>query len=121
MSNFDFPEEVLLIDTLDITNCIFEDKKTDIKAISKQIWEGSRNVFLSSIPGFLEKIGIKFNDDQCSGIKDILHSWIEDSVETVIFYIPRTTLREIRGKLAKRMREDYQTTFRYMSMFPKEI
>lgn len=26
-----------------------------------------------------------------------------------------------KGLLAKRMREDYQTTFRYMSMFPKEI
>ena len=26
-----------------------------------------------------------------------------------------------KGLLAKRMRDDYQTTFRYMSMFPKEI
>jgi len=104
MGSFDFPQEVLLIDTLDITNCIFEDKKTDINAISKQIWEGSRNVFLSSIPAFLEKIGIKFNEDQCSGIKDILHSWTDDNVDTVIFYIPRTSLREIRGKLARRMR-----------------
>jgi hypothetical protein len=90
---FEFPENILFIDTLDVTNCILDDRKREIEYIAKNIWEGSKNIF-----SFL------FGDDGCHGIKDILDDWLQEGIVSVIFYIPRETAKEIRDSLIKKMR-----------------
>jgi hypothetical protein len=90
---FEFPENILFIDTLDVTNCILDDRKRDIEYIAKNIWEGSTNIF-----SFI------FGNDGCHGIKDILDDWLQEGIVSVIFYIPRETAKEIRDNLIKKMR-----------------
>ncbi len=90
---FEFPENILFIDTLDVNGCILDDRKRDIDYIAKNIWEGSRNIF-----SFL------FGGDECYGIKDILDDWLKEGIVSVIFYIPRESAKEIRDNLIKKMR-----------------
>ena len=90
---FEFPENILFVDTLDVTNCVLDNKKRDINYIAKNMWEGSRNIF-----SFI------FGDDGCHGIKDILDDWLQEGIVSVIFYIPRETAKEIRDSLIKKMR-----------------
>jgi len=90
---FEFPDSVLFIEALDITGCVLDGKKEDIDLISKHIWEGSRNIF-----------SFFFGDDGCNGMKDILNDWMQESIQSVIFYVPRTTGKEIRASLTKKMR-----------------
>jgi len=90
---FEFPEHILFVDTLDVVECVLDDKKRDIDYIAKNIWEGSRNIF-----SFL------FGDDGCHGIKDILDDWLQEGIVSVIFYIPRESAKEIRNSLVKKMR-----------------
>ncbi len=90
---FEFPENILFIDTLDVTNCVLDNRKRDIDYIARNIWEGSKNIF-----SFI------FGDDGCHGIKDILDDWLQEGIVSVIFYIPRETAKEIRDGITKRMR-----------------
>jgi len=90
---FEFPDSILFVDTLDVTNCVLDDRKRDIDYISRNIWEGSKNIF-----SFI------FGDDGCHGIKDILDDWLQEGIVSVIFYIPRETAKEIRDALIKKMR-----------------
>jgi len=90
---FEFPDNILFVDTLDVTGCVLDDKKRDIDYIAKNIWEGSRNIF-----SFI------FGDDGCHGIKDILDDWLQEGIVSVIFYIPRESAKEIRNSLIKKMR-----------------
>lgn len=90
---FEFPEDILFIDTIDVTNCVLDNKKRDISYIAKNIWEGSRNIF-----SFI------FGDDGCHGIKDILDDWLQEGIVSVVFYIPRESAKEIRDNLTKKIR-----------------
>jgi len=90
---FEFPENILFVDTLDVVECVLDNKKRDIDYIAKNIWEGSRNIF-----SFI------FGDDGCHGIKDILDDWLQEGIVSVIFYIPRESAKEIRNSLIKKMR-----------------
>jgi hypothetical protein len=96
-----FPQEMMLMDIIDIRHCILEEVNGDIESISKQVWEGSRSIFSGLMKwGFLGSI---FNNSDCDGIKDILHNWDKENMQTLIFYIPNITIQEIRRKLGGRV------------------
>ncbi len=93
MNIFEFPERVLFIDALDISGCILDKNREDINEVAQQIWEGSHNIF-----SFI------FGNDGCDGVKDILNDWLKEDIQSIIFYIPRTTAKSIRTILNKKMR-----------------
>jgi len=98
----DFPEEILFLDEIDVSNCILSDNQTTIDMILKQIWEGSRSLIdkLKSIGSWFDS---ELDDAQCNGVKDILMDWNKNNIKTFIFYIPRSTTKTIRKKLVKKM------------------
>jgi len=92
MSILDLPEELFFIESIEMEGCVFTGKEKELSKISKQIWEGSHSIF-----SFI------FGNKQCVGIKDILAEWIELGTQTIIFYIPKQTLQEIRQQLINSM------------------
>ena len=88
MSILDLPEELFFIDSIEMEGCVFTGKGKELKKLSKQIWEGSHSIF-----SFI------FGNKQCVGVKDILNEWMDVGTQTIIFYIPKQTLQEIRQEL----------------------
>lgn len=98
----DFPEEIISFEEIDVGSCVLEDNKTTIDVVAKQIWGGNK-----SLLEILIKRGLIFldkeMDNECEGIKDILYRWREEDINTFVFYIPKTTIKEIRKKLSKKV------------------
>ena len=88
MSILDLPEELFFIDSIEMEGCVFTGKEKELNKLSKQIWEGSHSIF-----SFI------FGNKQCVGIKDILNEWMDAGTQTIVFYIPKQTLQEIRKQL----------------------
>ena len=90
---------ILEVESIDIDGCILADKNTTINVVAQQIWEGSNSI-LSRMPKVVREW---FGFDGVDGIIDILDEYTEKKeIKTVIFYIPKSTLKEIRAKLTKR-------------------
>jgi len=93
----DLLQEILAVEAVEIEKSLLTDKKTTINIVAQQLWEGSNSIF-SHMPDWL-KNALDF--DGVNGIRDILDEFIHKDVRTVIFYIPKTTVREIRKRLTK--------------------
>lgn len=114
----DFPEEILVVEAVDIEQCLLTDKKTTVKIVAQQIWEGSNSIF-SRMPDWLKNV---LDFDGVDGVRDILDNFINKDVRTVIFYIPKSTIKEIRKRL-KKVRSDviYETIESYIITQSKAI
>ena len=112
------PKEILLVDAVDIEECLVIDKRTTAGSVAQQIWEGSNSIF-NHLPNFLKDI---FGFDGVNGVKDILNEFIEQDIRTAIFYIPKSTTKEIRKRLNK-VRSDvvYETIERYILTQSRDI
>ena len=90
MSILDLPEALFFIESIEMEGCVFKGREREITTISKQIWEGSHSIF-----SFI------FGNKQCVGVKDIINEWIGLGTQSILFYVPKTTLQEIRQHLSK--------------------
>ncbi len=92
MSILALPEELLFIESIEMEGCIFTGREKKITTLCNQLWQGNHSIF-----SFI------FRNRECSGVKDILNDWLSADIQTIIFYIPKNTLQEIRQELVGRI------------------
>ncbi|MCK4442200.1 MAG: hypothetical protein KAU90_09330, partial [Sulfurovaceae bacterium] len=101
MKIFEDLDDILFVDEINIGSCILEDSKTSLDVVARQIWEGNKSIIdiLKKIGAWVDK---SIANSQCNGVKDILMDWKANDIKTLIFYMPKTTVKAIRQKISNR-------------------